>query len=142
MKIREPALGITFEPTASNSVQEGRTSANLGTAVVWGANWVSKIDLDELESTSTSPIASISATIARKKRAYDDGQSAATASARPIEMRTTRRYQPLALFGFITHPSSSASSKGNAEAVVIERTWFDLAKELPEAWIKSGSFGT
>lgn len=137
MEIREPALGVTFEP-ATNSTKQNQSLR--GTAIIWGANWVSKIDLDDLESNSISA-ASKSTTTSTRKRSHDIIESKFITPAKPIEMRTTRRYQPLALFGFVTH-SSSTSSKGNAEAVVVERTWFDLAKELPEAWIKSGSFGT
>ena len=49
-----------------------------------------------------------------------------------VDIKVTRKYQPLCLFEFM----------GGNELVAVERTWYDLVGELPEAWVKSGVFGT
>ncbi|GAA5858707.1 hypothetical protein JCM1840_006524 [Sporobolomyces johnsonii] len=148
--IREPALGVTFEPTAGPGRQ---------VALVWGANWVAKVDLDELraggpgaEDASSSAVVVVENGAgahshkkkkkapfrleADRKRARDEDDDLPLAAAekkpQPLDIKVTRRYQPLCLFEFV----------GQGELVAVERTWFDLARELPEAWVKAGQFGT
>lgn len=139
MDIREPLLGVTFEPRSESSwskVHESRrsTTGNDQVAVVWGANWVAKIDLDEVKNGISLP--GKAAPIRRdadKKRARDAEESNGTTGVEigKLDVRITRRYQPLMMFGFM-----------GQELLAVERTWFDLAKELPEAWIRSGTFGS
>lgn len=146
MDIREPVLGVTFEPREQSSsalngrVHESRRSilaANESmTAVVWGANWVSKIDLDEIKAGLYAP--GKAAPVRReadKKRARDQEQVLGETTTEKVDIRTTRRYQPLMMLGFL------GNGAGN-ELIAVERTWFDLAKALPEAWVKSGQFGS
>lgn len=112
-------------------------------AVVWGGNWVARINLDELrkESVSGSNGHGKSAGGIRreadKKRAREeevgfvpDGDK--TQVEGKLDVKITRRYQPLVLLEFV----------GSEEIVAVEKTWFDLAQGLPEAWVKSGEFGT
>ena len=137
MDIREPLLGITFEPRSESSwskVHESRRSVtgNDQVAVVWGANWVAKIDLDDVKNGISLP--SKATPIRReadKKRARDAENAGPGVEVGKLEVRITRRYQPLMMFGFMRQ-----------ELLAVERTWFDLAKELPEAWIRSGTFGS
>ncbi|GAA5929919.1 hypothetical protein JCM1841_001258 [Sporobolomyces salmonicolor] len=154
--IREPALGVTFEPTTTGPGRQ--------VALVWGANWVAKVDLDELrtggaEDASSAVVGENGAAAASKqphshkkkkapfrleadrKRARDEdddlplslaASAALETKPQPLDIKVTRRYQPLCLFEFV----------GQGELVAVERTWFDLARELPEAWVKAGQFGT
>ena len=139
MDIREPLLGVTFEPrseSAWSKVHESRrsTTGNDQVAVVWGANWVAKIDLDEVKNGISLPgKAAPLRRDADKKRARDAEESNGTTGVEigKLDVRITRRYQPLMMFGFM-----------GQELLAVERTWFDLAKELPEAWIRSGTFGS
>ncbi|GAA5832351.1 hypothetical protein JCM11251_006420 [Rhodosporidiobolus azoricus] len=181
MDIREPVLGVSFEPKKADSsalsandssVHPSRRAAvqsagqEGSVAVVWGANWVAKIDLAALRRGDTKPVqaqveangkagkkqrhkkgakgaagAGLERRDADRKRAREDEDdlplsSAATAAKAgeptPLDIRVTRRYQPLCLFDFV----------GQGELVAVERTWFDVARDLPEAWVKAGSFGT
>ncbi|BGP25884.1 U3 small nucleolar RNA-associated protein 4 [Rhodotorula toruloides] len=172
MDIREPVLGIAFEPRrtdAAEALAKGdddqqhihpsrraavRSAATANTessvAVVWGANWVAKIDIEALRRGGDAKV-EVKGQAKRKnkkgvperremdrKRAREEdddlvGATAATEDeSKPIDIRVTRRYQPLVLFDFV----------GLGELVAVERTWFDVARELPEAWVKSGQFGT
>lgn len=139
MRIREPNLGIEFAALASSSqVHEDMEEQELGTMVVWGANWVSKIDLQLLKDTSSASQTTTNSAAA-KKRSHAATTAATSTDLTPVvEVRTTRRYQPLVFFGFIKASHGGAGVEG----IVVEKTWFDLVKELPEAWIKSGTFGT
>lgn len=151
MDIREPVLGVAFEPREENQValskvHESRRATvwNDQTAVVWGANWVSKIDLAEVRSglAGAAGVPGKRAPVRRemdKKRARETeeefGSAAVVASvtaAPKLEIRTTRRYQPLVSFDFI----------GQGEIVAVEKLWFDLARDLPPAWVRSGEFGS
>ncbi|GAA5933116.1 hypothetical protein JCM3775_005316 [Rhodotorula graminis] len=180
MDIREPILGVTFEPRRdpvhvngadtdhdehvhpSRRAAVASGGAESSIAVVWGANWVAKIDLEALRqgaaasSTTTSGGAADVDKGKRKKgahqqqqperreadrkRARDDDDdnlapfttAAAVGEAKPLDIRVTRRYQPLVLFDFI----------GQGELVAVERTWFDVTRDLPQAWVKAGQFGT
>lgn len=137
MDIREPLLGVTFEPRSESSWSKVHESRRASTgidqvAVIWGANWVAKIDLDDVKAGLSLP--GKSAPIRReadKKRARDAESSGTGLEIGKLDVRITRRYQPLMMFGFI-----------GQELLAVERTWFDLAKELPEAWIRSGTFGS
>lgn len=180
MDIREPILGVTFEPrrdsvVAANgagadqdehvhpsrraAVASGGAESNI--AVVWGANWVAKVDLDALRrGTATSSSSKVNGAgddkakrskkaqrqperrEADRKRARDDDDDnlapvatsagGGEAAPKPLDIRVTRRYQPLILFDFV----------GLGELVAVERTWFDVARDLPQAWVKAGQFGT
>lgn len=186
MDIREPALGVSFEPrrpeAASpvvNGIDESHihpsrraavhsAGAESSVAVVWGANWVAKIDLAALKrgQTKTVPTPLLANgkpanVVGGKKQRHKKGKQAAAAvperreadrkrarededdlplaaaaagssEPRPLDIKVTRRYQPLCLFDFV----------GQGELVAVERTWYDLAKDLPEAWVKAGAFGT
>ncbi|BGP17760.1 hypothetical protein JCM10213_005342 [Rhodosporidiobolus nylandii] len=179
MDIREPVLGVAFEPRrdvpSSPAVDESHIhpsrraavqsgSAESPIAVVWGANWVAKLDLAALKRGEGNPVAAEGEAAANgsakkrskkgkaaavperrdadRKRAREDeddlplstSSSAAANAAEPapLDIRVTRRYQPLCLFDFV----------GQGELVAVERTWFDVAREMPEAWVKAGQFGT
>ncbi|GAA6060685.1 hypothetical protein JCM10212_005067 [Sporobolomyces blumeae] len=138
--IREPSLGVTFEPSASS-----KRPAHV--ALVYGANWVAKIDLDELRSSvsssshSTGPRKKPFRLEMDRKRAREESDdfsypsesaSSTKTSSAMVDIKVTRKYQPLCLFEFVN----------GSELVAVERTWYDLVGELPEAWIKSGVFGT
>ena len=145
MDLREPLLGVSFEPrdeslsAAMGKVHESRRQAVASepVAVLWGANWVAKIDLDEVR-TGAAPRASKQAPARRefdRKRAREEEGVVGLANAdegRQIEIRLTRRYQPLVLFDFV----------GVGELVAVERTWFDIAKALPPAFSANGQFAT
>jgi U3 small nucleolar RNA-associated protein 4 len=141
MDIREPLLGVTFEPRDEASslakVHESRKAAlwNDQIAVVWGANWVGKIDLKEVREGTNGP--GKKAPVRReadRKRAREEEEEVDVVGAEKgkVDIRTTRRYQPLVLFDFV----------GQGELVAVERTWFDLSRGLVEAFAKSGEFGT
>ncbi|GAA6025057.1 hypothetical protein JCM8202_002074 [Rhodotorula sphaerocarpa] len=174
MDIREPILGVNLEPARAEStpsspaaaevdehvhpsrrIAVNTASAEARVAVVWGANWVAKIDLEALRKSggSSAIVNGITGKAAQKaftqrrdadrKRAREDdddliasanGKGGATKGEdpKPLEIRVTRRYQPLVLFDFV----------GQGELVAVERTWFDVARDLPQAWQKSGQFGT
>ncbi|GAA5888631.1 hypothetical protein JCM6882_009026 [Rhodosporidiobolus microsporus] len=188
MDIREPALGVAFEPRKVDPASALAASAAGGdehvhpsrraavqsagaespVAVVWGANWVAKIDLAALRRGDSKPAAgaAVNGSVggkAGKKQRHKKGKAAGAAAgperreadrkrarededdlplaasatanegeSEALDIRVTRRYQPLCLFDFV----------GQGELVAVERTWFDVAKDLPEAWVKSGSFGT
>ncbi|GAA5909379.1 hypothetical protein JCM8208_005722 [Rhodotorula glutinis] len=180
MDIREPILGVTFEPRRDSTIVNGAGSdqdehvhpsrraavasggADSSIAIVWGANWVAKVDLEMLRrgTASTSTKVNGGAVIekgkrkkdvhqqqtperreADRKRARDDDDDslapvtnagAAGPAPKPLDIRVTRRYQPLVLFDFV----------GMGELVAVERTWFDVARDLPQAWVKAGQFGT
>lgn len=147
--IREPSLGVTFEPNSSN---KGIV------LLVWGANWVGKIDLEELRNTNFGGSqAQVNGTGKKGKKQYrleadrkrareedeplpllpsvqggGEGGAKQEGAAAAIDIKVTRKYQPLCLFEFM----------GQNELVAVERTWYDLVGELPEAWVKSGVFGT
>ncbi|GAA5991155.1 hypothetical protein JCM10908_006563 [Rhodotorula pacifica] len=168
MDIREPVLGVNFEPARSEftvcspaavddehvhpsrraAVQSAGVESTI--AVVWGANWVAKIDLEALRRSggTTALVNGFKKSNkaqgrreADRKRAREDdddlvatanGQSKPEDAPKPLDIRVTRRYQPLVLFDFV----------GQGELVAVERTWFDVARDLPQAWQKSGQFGT
>ncbi|GAA5855861.1 hypothetical protein JCM9279_003344 [Rhodotorula babjevae] len=178
MDIREPVLGVTFEPRRDPVVANGDSvgagqdehvhpsrraavasgGAESNVAVAWGANWVAKVDLDALRRGTTTSVSEVSGAgdkrkrgkgaqcqperrEADRKRARDDDDDnlapVATSGAdegtlKPLDIRVTRRYQPLVLFDFV----------GQGELVAVERTWFDVARDLPQAWVKAGQFGT
>lgn len=183
MDIREPILGVTFEPARSDSAVGSpaavaavaaadehmhpsrraaaaaaqSTGAESNVAVVWGANWVAKIDLEALRRSggSTALVNGLKGgkgqpgrREADRKRAREDDDDLVAAAQvgadskvstalaadtpKPLDIRVTRRYQPLVLFDFV----------GQGELVAVERTWFDVARDLPQAWQKSGQFGT
>lgn len=155
--IREPSLGVTFEPCSATQ--------NL-VALVWGANWVAKIDLDELRNTNFGVTGTVKKNKkkqqhrleADRKRAREEDEPlpiessvAGGAAAAMVDIKVTRKYQPLYLFEFISTDLSTAKAgrtttksnkKVQSELVAVERTWYDLVGDLPQAWIKSGSFGT
>ncbi|GAA6016183.1 hypothetical protein JCM10207_000424, partial [Rhodosporidiobolus poonsookiae] len=140
------------------AVQSGGPDSSV--AVVWGANWVAKIDVAALRKGQHAPLEVVAngkaaakkqkkgkqATAgvperreADRKRAREDeddlplaGAGQKDAEPTPLDIKVTRRYQPLFLFDFV----------GQGELVAVERTWFDVARELPEAWVKAGQFGT
>lgn len=137
MDIREPALGCTFEPRAelpsNGRVHESRLAAAVWAEqvlVVWGANWVAKVDLDEVRNGTAQPTkrAPVRREQDRKRARDEEGDSDVV----KVDIRTTRRYQPLVLFDFV----------GQGELVAVERVWWDIAKDLPEAWAQSSQFGT
>ncbi|GAA6032090.1 hypothetical protein JCM8097_007066 [Rhodosporidiobolus ruineniae] len=174
MDIREPVLGVVFEPRRPDAVSpagdehvhpsrraavKDAAAGESPVAVVWGANWVAKIDLAALKrgQVSSAVQANGAASKAKKgklaaaalparreadrKRAREDeddlplsssASAAAAGEPQPLDIKVTRRYQPLCLFDFV----------GQGELVAVERTWFDVARELPEAWVKAGQFGT
>ncbi|GAA6050690.1 hypothetical protein JCM3770_000894 [Rhodotorula araucariae] len=169
MDIREPILGVAFEPRRADAlapagaqdehVHPSRRAAvasggaESSVAVVWGANWVAKIDLEALRRGAGAggadkggkgkgkkgAHAQVERREADRKRAREDDDdlvvvpAAAVADApKPLDIRVTRRYQPLVLFDFV----------GQGELVAVERTWFDVARDLPQAWVKAGQFGT
>ncbi|GAA5998447.1 small subunit rRNA maturation protein UTP4 [Rhodotorula paludigena] len=176
MDLREPALGVAFEPRRADSLSASTASspaehvhpsrraavqsggAESSVAVVWGANWVAKIDVEALRRDGGShAVADAKAGKGKKgakgaaaaaharrdadrKRAREDDDdlvgggtgSKAADEPKPLEIRVTRRYQPLVLFDFV----------GQGELVAVERTWFDVARDLPQAWVKAGQFGT
>lgn len=144
MDIREPALGVTFEPRSdtTSAVAAGKTKIHESRLaalwsdqilVVWGANWVAKVDLDEVRSGTAAPgkMAPVRRE-ADRKRAREEEGAPKNGEVAKVDIRVTRRYQPLVLFDFV----------GQAELVAVERVWWDLAKELPEAWAQSSQFGT
>lgn len=203
--LREPCLGISFEPsTTTTRGQRGGGGGGQETrvAVAWGANWVAKIDLDELRTTNFGIDSSSSSSTTRngnhdddkknhkkdkkgggggrhdkttttrtavpfrleadRKRAREEDDmlplvaSSSSAARAVVDISVTRKFQPLFLFDFVqpcttttttttTDVSSSSSSSPNwaapAELVAIERTWYDLAAELPDAFIATGQFG-
>ena len=98
--------------------------------VLFRSNWVSKIDLDEVRNGTSvvGPKANVRREEDRKRGREEEEE----AEEVKLDIRTTRRYQPLVLFDFV----------GQGELVAVERLWFDLAKDLPEAWVKGGEFGT
>jgi U3 small nucleolar RNA-associated protein 4 len=132
MDIREPILSVLFEPVDETS---GKKLERM-IAIVNGANWVAKIDLTSLQHGSSSPSSlPIVRRDADKKRARDEDDGTITlaqSAASKVEIKITRRYQPLVLFDFV----------GQGEMVAVERLWYDLARDLPEAWVKSGEFGS
>lgn len=170
MDIREPILGVNLEPARPESavaspvvaaaaaqdeylhpsrraaMQSAGAESNV--AVVWGANWVAKIDLEILRRSGGSTAAANGLKSntkgqgrreADRKRAREDdddlvaaAQNGAADAPKPLDIRVTRRYQPLVLFDFA----------GQGELVAVERTWFDVARDLPQAWQKAGQFGT
>lgn len=147
MDLREPLLGVAFEPRdesasgAMSKVHESRrvALASEPVAVLWGANWVAKIDLEDVRlgqtaSSRTSKKAPVRREADRKRaREEEDAPTAGTEEeGNELEIRMTRRYQPLVLFDFV----------GMGELVAVERTWFDLAKALPPAFSANGQFAT
>lgn len=147
MDIREPVLGVTFEPrddSAVAKVHESRRATlwNDQIAVVWGANWVAKIDLEQVRNGGSGAGEGVSKKQpvrrdADRKRARDDEEEdevlkKAVEGAPQLDIRTTRRYQPLVLFDFV----------GQGELVAVERTWFDLSRGLVDAFVKAGEFGS
>ncbi|GAA5864670.1 hypothetical protein JCM8547_008266 [Rhodosporidiobolus lusitaniae] len=187
MDIREPVLGVSFEPRRVDSaatlngadeshIHPSRRAsvhpafAESSVAVVWGANWVAKLDLAALKRGDLSSSKKLGALpvengkAAKKKqrkllaaaaaaaperreadrkraREEEDDLPLATSTSsdlpsagepQPLDIKVTRRYQPLCLFDFV----------GQGELVAVERTWFDVAQTLPEAWVKAGQFGT
>lgn len=167
MDIREPLIGVVFEPrdlpsssaplpitngNGTSVIHESRrallSSSNSMNeslmAVVWGANWVARIDLEQLKTGDQSSFANgntvkVVRREADKKRAREEEKgfvpstsSSDVSAPTKVDIKVTRRYQPLVLLDFV----------GNGELVAVEKTWFDLAKGLPEAWIRSGEFGT
>ena len=172
MDVREPILGVNLEPARPESavaspvvaaaaenehlhpsrraaMQSAGVESNV--AVIWGANWVAKIDLEVLRRSggSTATVNGLKSSSSKKgqgrreadrKRAREDdddlvvaaAQNGAADAPKPLDIRVTRRYQPLVLFDFV----------GQGELVAVERTWFDVARNLPQAWQKAGQFGT
>ncbi|KAM0748661.1 WD40 repeat-like protein [Meredithblackwellia eburnea MCA 4105] len=141
MDLREPVLGITFEPrieapthSSKAKVHESRLASLWSDqlAVLWGANWVAKVDLDEVRNNSAAPTknAPVRREADRKRARDEDGEP--SKDVVKVDIRTTRRYQPLVLFDFV----------GQGELVAVERVWWDLAKDLPEAWAQSSRFGS
>ncbi|KAK4047371.1 U3 small nucleolar RNA-associated protein [Microbotryomycetes sp. JL201] len=140
MDIREPVLGIAFEPSRDHESRSSKDSI----AVVWGANWLTKIDLTALKSGKS--LAHNKKAISQRrefdrKRARDDQefdlvdsrQGADTPQQQqPLDLQIVRRYQPMVMFDFVAPD----------EVVVVERTWFDLARTMPEAFVKSGEFAS
>lgn len=167
MDIREPLIGVVFEPrdlpsSSAPPIMNGNSTLAMHEsrrallspstsaineslmAVVWGANWVARIDLEQLKN-GDKPSSGNGNTIkvvrreADKKRAREEERgfvpsttSSDVSVSAKVDITVTRRYQPLVLLDFV----------GNGELVAVEKTWFDLAKGLPEAWIRSGEFGT
>ncbi|KAM0786467.1 hypothetical protein ACM66B_001929 [Microbotryomycetes sp. NB124-2] len=131
MDIREPALGIAFEAS--------RPSSKDSVAVVWGANWLTKIDLSALKSGKSL---SHNKKVAGQRRDFDRKRARdelehelvqpASAETKPLDLQIVRRFQPMVMFEFVAPD----------EVVVVERTWFDLAREMPEAFVKSGEFAS
>lgn len=148
MDIREPVLGVTFEPrddSAVAKVHESRRATlwNDQIAVVWGANWVAKIDLEQVRNGGSGAGEGVSgkkAAVRRdadRKRAREEEEEdevlrKAVEGAQQLDIRTTRRYQPLVLFDFV----------GQGELVAVERTWFDLSRNMVDAFVKAGEFAT
>ncbi|BGP41474.1 U3 small nucleolar RNA-associated protein [Rhodotorula kratochvilovae] len=173
MDIREPVLGVSFEPRRVDALAAGAGAqdehvhpsrraavasggAESSVAVVWGANWVAKIDIEALRRGGAAGAGAEKekgkggkgkkgALVhggerreADRKRAREDDDdllapsTAAADAPKPLDIRVTRRYQPLVLFDFV----------GQGELVAVERTWFDVARDLPQAWVKAGQFGT
>ncbi|GAA6009603.1 hypothetical protein JCM11491_001031 [Sporobolomyces phaffii] len=154
--IREPCLGITFEPASASA--KGSMIA-----IVWGANWVGKIDLDELRSTNFGGATAVNGhgvggaqkrkqyrLEADRKRAREEDDVLAlpavdSVSAAVVDIQVTRKYQPLFLFDFVQPSTGTGAAKGTAgrpELVAVERTWYDLVGQLPDAYLQSGVFGT
>lgn len=132
MDIREPALGIVFEP---KEVSKGSARATAeAVAVVWGANWVAKVDLERVKSGSSAPQQKKQPARreADRKRARDEEGADLASTANQLDIKITRKYQPLVLFDFV----------GQGELVAVERTWFDLSKGMVDAFVKSGEFAT
>ncbi|GAA5983875.1 hypothetical protein JCM11641_006404 [Rhodosporidiobolus odoratus] len=191
MDIREPVLGVSFEPrrvdafSSPSSIAAASSAADQShvhpsrrvavqnaaaargessVAVVWGANWVAKIDLAALKRGDDKTAVEVNGVTggktkkgkkgkqgaigvperreADRKRAREEEDDLPLSSTltsetkkkepTPLDIRVTRRYQPLCLFDFV----------GQGELVAVERTWFDVARELPDAWVKAGQFGT
>lgn len=137
MDIREPVLGITFEPARDESKGQTRKAAE-HVAIVWGANWVAKIDLEKLRNADS--VTAVRGEKASKlpirrevdrKRARDEVDDE-TQTAVKLDIRVSRKYQPLVLFDFV----------GQGELVAVERTWFDVSKGMVDAFVKSGEFAT
>ncbi|KAI5476988.1 U3 small nucleolar RNA-associated protein 4 [Pseudohyphozyma bogoriensis] len=140
MDIREPLIGVTFEsqPTKSREengmgkVHESRRAlvgADL-VAVVWGANWVARIDLAELRE---GKVAGKSVRRdADRKRARDEKEGVSGVEAKEVDIKVTRKYSPLVLFDFI----------GHGELVAVEKVWADLARGMPDAFVRNAEFGT
>ncbi|KAK4699617.1 hypothetical protein P7C70_g6643, partial [Phenoliferia sp. Uapishka_3] len=140
MDMREPALGVTFEPrpdapslSSKVKIHESRLSTIWSDQimVVWGANWVAKVDLDEVRNGTAMPgkKAPVRREMDKKRAREEEGAKEVEVK---IDIRTTRRYQPLMLFDFV----------GQGELVAVERVWWDIARDLPEAWAQSSQFGT
>ncbi|SCV75017.1 BQ2448_8046 [Microbotryum intermedium] len=147
--MREPILGLTFEPRSeatnlsssmSNKVHPSRrvtTHQNEQLGLAWGANWVGTIDFDALSKGTNAPgkTAPQRRAVDKKRAREEDLASGAVGDdddEPKLDIRTTRKYQPLVLFDFVT----------NGELIVVERTWQDLSQGLVQAWAKSGEFGT
>lgn len=96
-------------------------------AVVWGANWVARIDLKQLERSQTEENGKYQS----KKRSKVGGEGGVL-EGKKVDIKVTRKYQPIALLGFV----------GKGEMIVVERVWADLVTGLPDAWRRNGEFGT
>lgn len=166
--IREPSLGITIKPTIQSSDEDEDELVIL----VWGANWVGRIDLNELKNTNFGGGSSSSENQkknkkkqfrleADRKRAREEDQvlplpndtnNSSGSGLAMIDIKITRKYQPLFLFDFV-QPQTSLALKSNAkksvagtgravELVAVERTWYDIVGSLPQAFFQTGVFGT
>ncbi|KDE02845.1 hypothetical protein, variant [Microbotryum lychnidis-dioicae p1A1 Lamole] len=149
--LREPILGLTFEPRSeatdlsssmANKVHPSRRVTmhqNEQLGLAWGANWVGTIDFDALSKGTNAPGKKTTQRreVDKKRAREEDVASGAmgggdTDDAPKLDIRTTRKYQPLVLFDFVT----------SGELIAVERTWQDLSQGLVQAWAKSGEFGT
>lgn len=128
MEIREPILGVAFEPSSASStandkrVHESRravASANVGKiAIVWGASWVAKVDLEVVQRAFEKfGNEGKTETPKGKKRSREtNGNGKEEEKGLKLDFKVTRRYQPICYLGFV----------GTGEMCVVERTWFDL----------------
>jgi U3 small nucleolar RNA-associated protein 4 len=135
MDIREPILGITLEPMKDDTKR--RTSEQV--MIVWGANWIAKIDLEKVQQLEFAPTSGSKKSTkpplrreADRKRARDEADQDSDIAAVDLDIKVTRKYQPLVLFDFI----------GQGELVAVERTWLDVSKGMVDAFVKSGEFAT
>ncbi|GAA5969317.1 hypothetical protein JCM3765_001882 [Sporobolomyces pararoseus] len=137
--LREPSLGVTFQPTKTSSDDEEEELV----ALVWGANWVGKIDLKELKSTNFGGGNADDTNKKNKnkkkkqfrleadrKRAREEDEilplpsSSLTSSSggggAMIDIKITRKYQPLFLFEFIQTqtPQTSSSSSSSTSTLI------------------------
>lgn len=135
MDYREPIVGLVPRVKGPSIVSID----------AWAANWIAKIDLTALSSpASGGPLANQpdqqqQQRQKKKRRRHSATQKAQDAALDAVELpvHVNRRYAPLLLFDYMAGGSSSKKD----EAVVVERVWQDVVRDLPPAFARFGEFG-